>query len=317
MTTILGIHLILLGIGAFLLVFKALYFGGVYDTWAPGGGDVRKITNLTLSPSVIFGYLLKSPFGGEGWIVSVDDLEDIIGGYVWLGSICIFGGIWHILTKPFAWARRALVWSGEAYLSYSLGALSVFGFIACCFVWFNNTAYPSEFYGPTRPEASLAQAFTFLVRDQRLGANVGFAQGPTGLGKYLMHSPTGEVIFGGETMRFWDLRAPWLEPLRGPNGLDLSRLKKDIQPWQERRSAEYMTHAPLGSLNSVGGVATEINAVNYVSPRSWLATSHFVLGFFLFVGHLWHAGRARVAATGFEKGIDRDFEPVLFMTPLN
>ncbi|KAJ0427350.1 putative photosystem II (chloroplast) [Helianthus annuus] len=317
MTTILGIHLILLGLGAFLLVFKALYFGGVYDTWAPGGGDVRKITNLTLSPSIIFGYLLKSPFGGEGWIVSVDDLEDIIGGHVWLGSICILGGIWHILTKPFAWARRALVWSGEAYLSYSLAAISVFGFIACCFVWFNNTAYPSEFYGPTGPEASQAQAFTFLVRDQRLGANVGSAQGPTGLGKYLMRSPTGEVIFGGETMRFWDLRAPWLEPLRGPNGLDLSRLKKDIQPWQERRSAEYMTHAPLGSLNSVGGVATEINAVNYVSPRSWLATSHFVLGFFFFVGHLWHAGRARAAAAGFEKGIDRDFEPVLSMTPLN
>ncbi|KAF9660747.1 hypothetical protein SADUNF_SadunfMtG0005400 (mitochondrion) [Salix dunnii] len=96
-------------------------------------------------------------------------------------SICILGGICHILTKPFAWARRALVWSGEAYLSYSLGALSAFGFIACCFVWFNNTAYPSEFYGPTGPEAS--QAFTFLVRDQRLGANVGGAKGPTGLGK--------------------------------------------------------------------------------------------------------------------------------------
>ncbi|KAL5102125.1 hypothetical protein RYX36_006452 [Vicia faba] len=52
---------------------------------------------------------------------------------------------------------------------------------ACCFVWFNNTAYPSEFYGPTGPKASQAQAFTFLVRDQRLGANVGSAQGPTGL----------------------------------------------------------------------------------------------------------------------------------------
>ncbi|KAF9603051.1 hypothetical protein IFM89_033776 [Coptis chinensis] len=256
MTTILGIHLILLRIGAFLLVRTQ-------------------------------------------------------------GSICIFGGVWHILTKPFAWARRALVWSGEAYLSYSLAVLSVFGFIACCSVWFNNTAYPSKFYGTTRPEASQAQAFTFLVRDQRLGANVGSAQGPTGLGKYLMCSPIGEVIFGGETMRFWDLRAPWLEPLRGPNGLYLSRLKKDIQPWQERRSAEYMMHAPLGSLNSVGGVATEINAFNYVSPRTWLATSHFVLGFFLFVGHLWHAGRARAAAVGFEKGIDRDLEPVLFMTPLN
>ncbi|KAJ0657596.1 putative photosystem antenna protein [Helianthus annuus] len=160
-------------------------------------------------------------------------------GYVWkdrnkmttiLGSICILGGIWRILTKPFAWDRRALVRSGEAYLSYSLAAISVFGFIDCCFVWFNNTAYPSDFYGPTGPEASQAQAFTFLVRDQLLGANVGSAQGPTGLGKYLMCSPTGEVIFGEETMCFWDLRAPWLEPLRGPNGLDLSRLKKDIQP---------------------------------------------------------------------------------------
>ncbi|KAF3635068.1 Photosystem II CP43 reaction center protein [Capsicum annuum] len=120
---------------------------------------------------------------------------------------------------------------------------------------------------------------SFLVRDQRLGANVGSAQGPTSLGKYLMRSPPGEVIFGGETMRFWDLRSPWLEHLRGPNGLDLSRLKKDIQPWQERRSVEYMTHAPLG--------------------------------------HLWNAGRARAAAAGFEKGIDRDLEPVLFMTPLN
>jgi hypothetical protein len=44
---------------------------------------------LTLSPRVIFGYLLKSSFGGkgwivkssfgEGWIVSVDDLEVQLG----------------------------------------------------------------------------------------------------------------------------------------------------------------------------------------------------------------------------------------------
>ncbi|AFY68537.1 photosystem II 44 kDa subunit reaction center protein [Thalassoporum mexicanum PCC 7367] len=317
MTSIIGFHLILLGCGALLLVIKAMFVGGLYDTWAPGGGDVRIITNPTLNPVKIFGYVLASPFGGKGNMVGVNNLEDVVGGHIWIGLICIGGGIWHILTKPFGWSRRASIWSGEAYLSYSLGALSLMAFIATCFVWFNNTVYPSEFYGPTSAEASQSQAFTFIVRDQKLGANIGTSQGPTGLGKYLMRSPTGEVIFGGETMRFWDLRAPWLEPLRGPNGLDIDKLQNDIQPWQIRRAAEYMTHAPLGSLNSVGGVITEINAVNFVSPRSWLSTSHFVLSFMFLVGHLWHAGRARAAVAGFEKGITRETEAVLEMPALD
>jgi len=291
MTTILGIHLCLLGIGSFLLVAKAMYIGGIYDTWAPGGGD--------------------------GWIAAVDNMEDLVGGHIWVSALCLFGGIWHIVTKPFGWARRAFVWSGEAYLSYSLAALAVMGLSAGTFSWYNNTAYPSEFFGPTGPEASQSQAFTFLVRDQRLGANVASAQGPTGLGKYLMRSPSGEIILGGETMRFWDMRAPWIEPLRGPNGLDINKIRNDIQPWQERRAAEYMTHAPLGSLNSVGGVATEINSVNYVSPRSWLTTSHYFLGWFILVGHWWHAGRARAAAAGFEKGINRETEAVLSMRPID
>jgi photosystem II CP43 chlorophyll apoprotein len=317
MTNIIGYHLILLGVGALLLVFKAMFFGGVYDTWAPGGGDVRVINNPTLNPAIIFGYLTKSPFGGEGWIVGVDNMEDVIGGHIWLGLICIAGGVWHILTKPFGWARRALIWSGEAYLSYSLGALALMGFIASCMVWFNNTVYPSELYGPTNAEASQAQAFTFLVRDQRLGANVSSAQGPTGLGKYLMRSPSGEIILGGETMRFWDFRGPWLEPFRGPNGLDINKIKNDVQPWQIRRAAEYMTHAPNGSINSVGGLITEINGFNYMNPRAWLAAFHFIMGFFFFIGHLWHAGRARAAAGGFEKGIDRETEPVLSMDLLD
>jgi photosystem II CP43 chlorophyll apoprotein len=57
----------------------------------------------------------------------------------------------------------------------------VCGFIASVYSWYNNTAYPSEFYGPTGPEASQAQGFTFLVRDQKLGINVTSSVGPTAL----------------------------------------------------------------------------------------------------------------------------------------
>jgi photosystem II CP43 chlorophyll apoprotein len=317
MATILGFHLVLLGCGCYLLVAKAMYFGGIYDTWAAGGGDVVRVASPTIAPVIIFNYIVKSPFGGDGWIISVNTVQDLVGGHIWLGSILIFGGLLHVNTKPLPLFRRALLWSGEAYLAYSLGALAVCGLTAAVFVWYNNTAYPSEFFGPTAAEASQAQAFTFLARDQKLGAKVASSQGPTGLGKYIMRSPSGEIIFGGETMRFWDMRAPWVEPLRGPKGLDLKRIRTLIQPWQVRRAAEYMTHAPLGSLNSVGGVATEINTFNYVSPRSWLCTSHFFLGFFMWVGHLWHAGRARAAGAGFEKGITRQNEPVLYMRPLD
>jgi photosystem II CP43 chlorophyll apoprotein len=124
-------------------------------------------------------------------VVVSNNMEDVIGGHVLVRYVS--GGIWHIFTKPFAWARRAFVWSGEAYLSYSLAAISLMGLTASLYAWYNNTAYPSELYGPTGPEASI-KAFTFLVRDQRLGANVSSAQGPTGLGKYLMRSPSGEII---------------------------------------------------------------------------------------------------------------------------
>ena len=74
------------------------------------------------------------------------------------------------------------------------------GYGAATYAWYNNTAYPSEFYGPTGPEASQAQSFTFLVRDQKIGIKVARAQGPTALGKYLMRSPTGEIILGGEKL---------------------------------------------------------------------------------------------------------------------
>ncbi|MDF5730103.1 MAG: chlorophyll a/b binding light-harvesting protein [Rhizonema sp. PD38] len=143
MTTILGIHLVLLGLGAYLLVAKAMYFGGLYD---PNIENVRVVTNPTLDSGVIFGYLFGAI--GKSWIASVDNLEDVIGGHIWVGTMLLIGGVFHILTKPFAWTHPLFVWSGEAYLSYSLGALSLMGFIATFFVSVNTTVYPEVFYGP-------------------------------------------------------------------------------------------------------------------------------------------------------------------------
>ena len=167
--------------------------------------------------------------------------------------------------------------------TYSLSALGLCGSLAAIYSWYNNTAYPSEFYGPTGPEASQAQRFTFLLRDQKLGIQIASSQGPTAFPKYLMRSPTGEIIFGGETMRFWSMQAGWVEPFRTSFGLDI----------------------------------LEINSMNYVSPRSWLTSSHWILAYFILVGHWWHGGRARSSAFSSERGLSRIYEPLLSMRPID
>jgi photosystem II CP43 chlorophyll apoprotein len=317
-SSVLGAHLLFLGAGALLLVLGSLR-PGAYDTWAAGGGELRvlKEDSLTLNLWVLGPLLARAPFGGEGFIVSVASVEDVGGGHFWLAFPLAAGALWHLQTSPFSAFSRSFLWAGEGFLSYSLSALSLAGFAAAVFSWYNTTAYPSEFLGPTAAEASQAQSFTFLARDQRLGAGAGAAQGPTSLGKYLMRSPAGEVVPGGETMRFWTTQAAWAEPLRASYGLEPLKLQRDLEPWQERRAGELVVHAPLGSLNSVGGVATEVNAVNFASPRSWLTCSHWLLSFFALVGHWWHAGRARAAALGAERGVARRFEQVLFVRAID
>lgn len=164
MTSIVGIHLVLLGVGAFLLVFKAMFWGGIFDPWAGEIGQVRVVTDPTVNSAKIFGYLFGA-FGKQG-MAAVDNLEDIVGGHLWIGSICILGGFWHIATKPFGWARRVLVYSGEAYLSYSLGAISYMGFLAAYFCHVNGTAYPEVFYGAVgvlRDDAGIVSARGWLV----------------------------------------------------------------------------------------------------------------------------------------------------------
>ncbi len=187
MTNIIGFHLILLGVGAFLLVAKAMFFGGLYD---PTFANVRIVEHPTFNPATIFGYLFGAV--GKSWIAGVDNLEDVVGGHIWVGLLCIFGGVWHIATKPFNWAIRLFVWSGEAYLSYSLGALALMGFVAAYFCAVNTTVYPEVFYGaPLAVKFSVCPYFagdTDILSSRNWLANAHFWLGFFFLQGHLFHA---------------------------------------------------------------------------------------------------------------------------------
>lgn len=168
LTFIFGHHLILLGCGAFLLVLKAMVFGGIYDA---NISNVRLVTDPTLNPLTIFGYIAGYVHGEwniQG-MTAVDNLEDLVGGHVWIGAICIAGGIWHILTKPFGWVEKRVPFTGEAILSYSLAALGWMGILSGYFVLNSDVAYPPQFYGTDK--ASIA-AVQFILGVLLLGGHI-------------------------------------------------------------------------------------------------------------------------------------------------
>ncbi len=159
---ILGHHLILLGLGAWLLVLKATDFGGIYD---PALHQVRLITSPTLDPSIIFGYVVGLNHGvwNPQGMASVHNLEDVIGGHMWIAGILIAGGIWHIVVPPLPIVRRWLRIDADAVLAYSLAGLALMAWTSSAFVGFNTTVFPIEFYGADRTSLAASQFFLGLV----------------------------------------------------------------------------------------------------------------------------------------------------------
>lgn len=143
---ILGHHLIFLGVAALLFVGKAMFWGGIYDSVTE---DVRLVTEPTLNPVIIFGYLfgIKDGMWNPLGMAAVDNLEDVIGGHIWVGIACIVGGAWHIVKEPFGFARNTLTYNGHAILSYSLAGVALMAFTSGYFVAFNTMAFPPELYG--------------------------------------------------------------------------------------------------------------------------------------------------------------------------
>jgi len=164
LSIILGHHLLLLGVACLAFVCKAMFWGGVYDTAL---GTVHTVSP-NLNPADIFGYVFgfnHGQFTGLG-MSSVNNLEDIIGGHVYIGILELIGGTWHILSKPFAIGAKPFSFSGEAILSYSLGAVGWMGLLSGFFVRYCDAAYPPQFYGPERSGAAAVQyilGFILLV----------------------------------------------------------------------------------------------------------------------------------------------------------
>ena len=127
-----------------------------HNTSASGGGSCRRpfswtemydvneglhlpvVFRASMNPYVLSRYLARAPFG-QGWIISIDNMEDLLAGHNRVSILTNIAAQWHIITKPSQFITRAFTWSGEAYLSYSLSAIAFSGFIAAIYSWYNNT----------------------------------------------------------------------------------------------------------------------------------------------------------------------------------
>ena len=130
----------------------------------PTVSSVQIISNPTLNPATIFGYLVGR--NHDLWslqgLASVSTLQDIVGGHIWIGTLEILGGIWHIQKPPAPWSRWLLKINAHAILSYSLAGVAWMAFLSCVFIY-NPLVFPAELYGTDKTALSNVQFLLGLV----------------------------------------------------------------------------------------------------------------------------------------------------------
>tara|TARA_Y100001968_G_scaffold183133_1_gene167738 strand:- start:10055 stop:11095 length:1041 start_codon:yes stop_codon:yes gene_type:complete len=136
MTFILGHHLIFLGVANIQFVEWARIHG-IYDV---AQGAVRQV-EYNLNLNAIWNHQFD--------FLSINSLEDVMGGHAFLAFLMISGGALHIAqrTGEYTKYKGAGILSAEAILSFSLAGIGWMAIVAAFWCAQNTTVYPTEFYG--------------------------------------------------------------------------------------------------------------------------------------------------------------------------
>ena len=136
-TFILGHHLIFFGVACIWFVEWARIHG-VYD---PAIGAIRQV-EYDLNLSHIWDHQFD--------FLTIDSLEDVMGGHAFLAFLEITGGAFHIATKQvgdYTKFKGAGLLSAEAILSWSLAGIGWMAVVAAFWSATNTTVYPVEWFG--------------------------------------------------------------------------------------------------------------------------------------------------------------------------
>jgi chlorophyll a/b binding light-harvesting protein PcbD len=143
-TFILGHHLFFFGVANIWFVEWARIHG-IYDPAVEAIRQVNYNLDLTMIWQRQFDFL------------SIDSLEDVMGGHAFLAFAQLTGGAFHCVAGSTPWEQKRLgewskfkgaeLLSAEAVLSWSLAGIGWMAIVAAFWCATNTTVYPEAWYG--------------------------------------------------------------------------------------------------------------------------------------------------------------------------